>query len=163
VRRLAWLPDRRPCGARRIPVAVAARRRCSGGPLRAGRPLRIRHPFDTRSLSADRWRGVRIRLPADGRESSALLGQNPLGCRFPPETASHCGLPVIHSMPLRPSCRQLGRRIRRQGKSTPRKSSPHRQAAGSSPCPGMGIRTPSTFGMSTTGNSSTLPIPSCLT
>ena len=72
-----------PVRAPRIPVAVAARRQCSEDPLRSGRPRRILHQSDMRSLSEDRLRGS-CWLPADGSESPALLGQDPLGCRFLP-------------------------------------------------------------------------------
>ena len=40
------------------------------------------------------------------------------GLSLPPETVCHCGLPVIHSMPLRLSCHPPGQRIRGRGKST---------------------------------------------
>ena len=97
--------------------------------------------------------GVLVRLPANGRQPSALLGQDPMGRRFPP------GRDAAAAYRSSASCRHAGCVIDLASKSAPGeccspKSPSLRQAAGSSPCRGTGTRTPLTSGTSGTGNNS---------
>ena len=113
-----------------LPVAVAARRRCSGDPLRTGRPPRtLTHP---------------VCAPERGQLAGFLFGYPLMAGN--PQPYSDKVLWVVASrrggqpFGFRPSarcryapCRPPGQRIRRPGRSIPRTSSPHRQAAGFHP------------------------------
>ena len=140
-----------PVRPSRIPVAVAARRRCSRDPLRAGRLPRIR----PNPLCARRTRpgGGVLLVTVDGRKSPALFKTRSSGWSLRPGTVCRCGLPVIRSV-------LLPRRVLNlvsgfdAGEIYPSEIVAHRLAAGSSPSPGMGIRTRSTFGTSNTVDSS---------
>jgi hypothetical protein len=153
LRRRAALRARRPCKVRRLPAAVAARRRCSWDPRRGGRRLRIPRLSGMPSPSKDRRRGS-CSVTRSWPVTLSLTQTRSCGLSLPPGTGCRCSLPVIRFIPPNPLYHRPGQRIRRQGRSIPPKSKSLRQAAGSSPCHGTGTRTLSTSGTSGTGSNS---------
>ena len=114
-----------------------------------GDPPRIRYALAERGQVA----GLLFGYPLMAGNPSPTQTRS-CGLSRPCGTACRCGLPVIRSVPLGPLCHRPGRRIRSRGRFTSPRLWSLRRAAGSSRCPGMGIRRPLSFGMSGTGKDS---------